>query len=70
MAFVQSQERGGKLVAQRYRLRTPAMAEGENQSAMDNAGSPVLSLAADAVLHKVSVNAVRRRPMKWQEAAW
>jgi hypothetical protein len=33
---------------------------------MDNTGNPVLSFAADAMLHTVSVNEGRRRPMKWQ----
>ncbi len=42
---------------------------GKNQPTMDHAGSPVLSFAADAMLHKMSVNEVKSRTMKWQEAA-
>jgi hypothetical protein len=44
----------------------PSDGSGENQPTMDNAGNPVLSFAADAMLHTVSVNEGRRRPMKWQ----
>ncbi len=46
----------------------PSHGSGENQPTMDHAGSPVLSFASDAMLHDVSVNEGRRRPMKWQEA--
>jgi hypothetical protein len=37
---------------------------------MDSAGSPVPSPAAGAMRTNVSVNEVRRRPVKEQEAAW
>ena len=35
---------------------------GENYSTVDSAGSALLSLAASAMLHNVSVNEARRRP--------
>jgi hypothetical protein len=42
----------------------------QSQPTMVNAGCPVLSFAASAMLHHVSVNRVRRRPVKWQWATW
>jgi hypothetical protein len=55
-ALVQPRERGGKLMAQRYRQRTEADGSRENESTVDCAGSAVLSLAAGAMLQTVSVN--------------
>jgi hypothetical protein len=43
---------------------------GENEPTMDGAGSPVPSPPADAMYPKVSMNDVRRRPVKEQEEAW
>ncbi len=39
---------------------------GKNQPALDSAGSAVLSPASSVMLHNVSVNEVRRRPVRWQ----
>ena len=55
VALVQPRERGGKLVAQRYRHRTEADGSGKNQPTVDSARSVVISLAAGTMLHNVSV---------------
>jgi hypothetical protein len=60
VTLAQPRERGGKMLAQRYRQRTPAM---------DYEGSPVPSLTADALHLNVSRNDVRRRPVIEQEKA-
>jgi hypothetical protein len=70
MALVQPAAAGGKTGGAALPAAHPSDGSGKNQPTMDNAGSPVLSFAADAMLDKVSVTEVRRRPMKWQEAAW
>ncbi len=65
MALVQPRERGGKLVAQRYRQRTEADGSGENQPTLDSTRSALFSFAAGAMLHNVSVNEARKRTLKW-----
>jgi hypothetical protein len=45
----------------------PSNGSGENQPTLVNAGSPVLSLAASAMLHHLSVNGARRHPVNGSE---
>jgi hypothetical protein len=42
----------------------PSHGSGKNQPTMDSAGSALLSLATNATLHILSVNEVRKRPVK------
>ncbi len=44
----------------------PSHGSGKNQPTMDSAGSALLSLATGVTLHMLSVNEVRKHPMKWQ----
>jgi hypothetical protein len=53
---VQPRERGGKLVAQRYRQRTEADGCRENQPTMDRSRSAELSSAAGAIPKHLSMN--------------
>jgi hypothetical protein len=47
----------------------PSHGNGKNKPTMDSAGCALLSLATGATLHTMSVKEVRRRHVKWQEAA-
>jgi hypothetical protein len=48
----------------------PSHGSRENHSTMDSKGGAVLSSAADAMLHKVSLNKARKLPTQWQWVAW
>jgi hypothetical protein len=58
MALVQPRERGGKLMAQRYRQRTEADGSRENQPTMDGARGALLPIATGSRLKPLNLDAV------------